>query len=78
MSSAIPQSDGLKLSKRLDYVDSLHFYLGEAVPGSLDTAPVWRICYVAMSSTGNLTMTWADGNSNFDNVWSNRAALTYS
>ena len=52
-------------------------YLGEALPGSLTSAPVWRIRKLNMASS-DLVITWADGNDNFDNIWDNRLSLTYS
>ena len=29
-------------------------------------------------NTANNTIKWADGNKSFDNIWNNRAALTYT
>ena len=53
-------------------------YLGQALPGALTSAPAWRIQKLVFNSGGDVTCTWADGNSNFDNVWDNRASLAYS
>ena len=52
-------------------------YIGEAVPGTITSAALWRI--KRMVETGpDLVITWADGNENFDNVWDSRAGLSYS
>lgn len=51
-------------------------YVGEAAPGSLPSAAVWRIKRI--DETSGLVITWADGNSNFDNLWDNRTTLSYS
>lgn len=52
-------------------------YLGYAEPGSLTSASVWAIKRII--ETGNdVSITWADGNNSFDNIWDNRLALTYS
>lgn len=60
-----------------DEVSSSLLYSGLAAPGSAGASAVWRIKRVQV--TGNVTATtWADGNTNFDNVWNNRASLSYS
>ncbi len=50
-------------------------YLCEALPGTLASAAAWRVSRIE-KATG--VCTWADGNSDFDNVANNRASLTYS
>lgn len=51
-------------------------YVGYADPGTATSAASWRIKKI---DTSNYPITtWADGNSNFDNVYDNRASLTYS
>ena len=37
--------------------------------------PVWRIKRISTSS--GVIVEWADGNVNFDNVWDDRASLSY-
>lgn len=52
-------------------------YVGVADIGSSNASAVWQIKKV--ETVGNVTTTtYADGNSNFDNVWNNRATLTYA
>ena len=51
-------------------------YVGEADAGSLQADAVWRIKRI--NTTTGVVITWADGNTNFDNVWNNRASLSYS
>ena len=51
-------------------------YLGHAVPGTATSAASWRIKKIDVSS--GATITWADGNFYFDNIWDNRASLSYS
>lgn len=54
-------------------------YVGKASPGTSTSSPNWQIMKIDKSGTPITTViTWADGNSNFDNVYSNRASLTYS
>lgn len=52
-------------------------YVGEAKTGALVSAASWRIQKI--SKSGSITtIVWADGDTNFDNIWANRASLTYS
>jgi hypothetical protein len=51
-------------------------YIGQAPIGSDESQAVWQIKKVDESS--GIIITWADGNSNFDNIWNNRASLIYS
>ena len=39
---------------------------------------VWRIQRAALSGGAPTQIDWADGNLLFDNVWNNRASLSYS
>lgn len=50
-------------------------YIGEAVPGTAEAAATWRI--KRLTNADN-TIVWQDGNANFDNVWTTRAAGNYS
>lgn len=50
-------------------------YIGEAEVGSLDASAVWRIIRIEQSA-GEIK--YADGDSNFDNVWDDHASLTYA
>lgn len=59
----------------VDSAVSTTFYLGKAAPGTLTSAANWQIMKISTAS-GTIT-TWADGNSDFDNIWDNRQSLTY-
>ena len=63
---------------RLDVASSTIMYLGEAVVGSLTSDSVWKIQRITSDTTGSLYIEFADGNINYDNVWDNRASLSYS
>lgn len=52
-------------------------YIGEAAPGTSEASANWRI-FILDNSTSITKKKWADGNGNFDNIWSNRASLTYA
>jgi hypothetical protein len=64
-------------SIRVDDASSTVTYVGEAPIKSPDAAPVWRIKKLETLGTV-LSITWADGNQSFDNVWSDRLTLSYS
>ena len=60
-----------------DYVDTATSYRGEAAPGSATSAAVWRISLITVAGD-DLTITWAGGTANFNQIWDNRASLSYS
>jgi hypothetical protein len=53
-------------------------YLGQALPGTSTATAGWRIQKLAFAVDGDVSVTWADGNADMDNIWDNRAGLTYS
>jgi hypothetical protein len=53
-------------------------YLGKAQVGTATSAASWQIQKLDFGIDGDVTVTWADGNAGFDNVWDNRASLSYS
>jgi len=54
-------------------------YQGRAEPGSATSDPVWFIANYLYDSRGNLeAILHADGDNEFNNVWDNRAILSYS
>ena len=62
---------------RLDKVSTTTTYIGEAIPGSSESDSVWRIKRM-VEDGDDLQILFADGDSNFDNIWNNRASLSYS
>lgn len=63
-------------SIRVDDASSTVTYVGEAQTGSSESGAVWRIKRLTTAGTV-LSIEWADGNMQFDNVWSDRTTLTY-
>jgi hypothetical protein len=56
-------------------------YLGKAKPGNNSNTDksIWQIRKYTYDANDNVTsMLWADGNVLYDNIWDNRASLTYS
>jgi len=52
-------------------------YVGEANPGTATYTNTWRIRQITEVGA-DVSVLWADGNDNFDNIWDNRASLVYS
>lgn len=62
---------------KVDEVDSSTTYVGWAASGTASSSASWKIQKISVSGTVT-TIEWADGNQLFDNVWDNRASLSYS
>ena len=58
-------------------VDASVMYVGTAAPGSALSGAVWRIKRITTIGA-DLAIEWADGDTNFNNVWDNRTGLTYT
>jgi len=67
----------VKVSLRLDTASSTVKYLGTAATGQSESAAAWSIKRLTTSGTV-LLIEWADGNPEYDNVWADRASLSYS
>ena len=65
------------LSERIDVASATVTYIGESLVGTLGSAATWRIQRVTVSGAVT-SIEWADGNANADNVWDDRASLSYS
>ena len=57
-------------------VDSNVQYVGKASIGASTSDAVWQIKKI--DCTTGTVITWADGNDNYDNNWSNREAISYA
>lgn len=64
-------------TSKTDEVSSTLLYSAVAAPGSATDQPVWKIWRVQLVGTV-MTTSWAGGSTDFDQVWDNRASLTYS
>ena len=70
-------SQSAALATRVEEASASVTYVGKAAIGSATSADVWQI--MKLGTSGSLTSTtWADGDSSFDNVWDDRASLSYS
>lgn len=61
----------------IDAVDATTTYIGETKPGTATSAALWRIKKISTASTVT-SIELADGNDLFDNIFDNRASLSYS
>ena len=66
------------LSPRLDIPSDTIMYVGLAAPDADPAGAVWKIIRITSDVNGGLVGEWADGNTEFDNIWDNRASLSYS
>lgn len=62
---------------KIDEVSASVSYLGKASIGSADGAAVWQIQKLETIGTV-LTIAWADGDVLFNNIWNDRASISYS
>lgn len=51
-------------------------YVGQALPGTATSAASWSIKKI--DTTSGIVIKWADGDTLYDNIWDNRASLSYS
>lgn len=66
-------------AKRVDFISDEILYRGEAVPGTLDDANVWRIRKIDIAAAdGDVTETWANGSASFNKVWDDRLSYTFT
>ena len=77
----VPLEGRTMYNKEIDEITGGDIYIGEALPGTLTSEAKWRIQFVNFTKTGQLedvSITWADGNALFDNIWNDRLSLSYS
>lgn len=67
--------DGIPYSYKVT-VDGTSTYVGVANPGTNQSSALWQ-CFKVDTSSGTI-VTYADGNSNFDNVATDLTSLSYS
>lgn len=62
---------------RLDRVSSTLSYAGRAATGVATSAAGWRIKEITRVGSQTIVK-FADGDTNYDNIWDNRVTLTYT
>ena len=68
---------GIEESIRIDEVSSSITYFGFAKIGSLTSSPVWKIKKMTVSGTVT-AFTFANGSELYDQIFDDRASLTYT
>ena len=66
----------VQYNKLID-VDGNFTYIGEAVPGTATTSPLWRIKRVETIGQ-DINILWASGSADLNKIWDNRATYSYS
>jgi hypothetical protein len=61
-----------------DGADPETIYRGRALPGTATSSAAWRCEAITIATDGDVTILFADGNDSYDNIWDNRASLSYS
>jgi hypothetical protein len=77
LGDTLPTEETMLYTKRLDTISDSLMYKGEAAAGSLESAAVWRISRISIIND-DINEVWADGNTNFDNVWVDRLSISYT
>jgi len=73
--------DMIQYSKKVDFVDASDLiYIGEALPGTATSSATWRIKRINTNAgtDNDIEIKYADGDSNFNNIWDDHLSLTYS
>lgn len=75
----IPPEEAEMYAKRVDFTNNeTIIYIGEASPGSADSAAVWRIRRLTIAGDGDVTTEWANGSALFSHIWDDHLILSYS
>lgn len=74
----ITTDDAMPYSKRVDFVGDYQIYRGEAEVGSPEGSSVWRLRRIDIGSDGDIIEVYANGNSNYTNIWSDRVNYAYA
>ena len=76
MGKSVYLTEGRDFKTIVDESTAGTIYVGYAAMGTATSAAKWKIFKVVEASSVTTT-TYADSNANFDNVWDDRASLTY-
>lgn len=74
--NVLPLASSAPQAVRLDEVSSSITYVGRAAVGTATSAASWQVQRISVSGVVT-AIEWADGDGLFNNVWDNRAALSY-
>ena len=71
-------TQGPPVATEVDVASSTINYVGKAAIGTAPSAASWQINKMSIDANGGISIKWADGDGKYDNIWDNRAALSYS
>jgi hypothetical protein len=74
----VPRTQEAPRATRLDIASSTLYYIGVALVGATPASATWQVRRLTFDGSGGVVIEWADGNTSYDNVWDNRASLSYS
>ncbi len=68
-----------KYTQRMAYTaQGLPEYIGLSLPGADTSKAVWQIRKLEYTGTNATSVIFAEGNTNFTNIWNNHSLLSYS
>lgn len=65
-------------AKKVDFIGDNVIISGKAAVGTQTSQSIWQLSRTEFGVDDDVTVTWADGDAAFDNVWDNRLTYTYS
>lgn len=68
-------SGSTPMAVQIDDTNDPVIYIGKAPIGSATSSAVWQV--VKLDTTSGLVKKWADGDASYNNIWDNRASLSY-
>lgn len=76
----LQRTNASNLTIQIDYSGGTNpSYFGIAAPGTLTSQALWQIRLLTFDGNNNLTsMQYANGSPSFNQIWDNRAGLSYS
>ncbi len=66
------------MATEVDVASATINYVGKAPIGTTSATAGWQIQKLTIDANGGVSIKWADGNDDYDNIWDDRAALSYS
>ena len=75
---SLEEADMAVFSKRVDFIGDTLMYKGEAIAGTPESSPLWRISRIDLANDGDVSETWAEGAANFNKIWTSRLSYSYS
>ena len=77
--NTVLSENDVAFAQRIDFVGDTLIYRAEAVPGTLDADPLWRIRRITFVNPEEDAITeWATGVGTFIHVWDDRLGLSYT